>query len=198
MRLRAIAWIDVACKLVLFALLAVAIVFPELDQFSGKAFGARAIMYPIAVLVVPAAWLLLGRRRGARFPFDVDLLVTLPFLIDVLGNAFDLYDTLDWWDDANHLVNWAILSAGFGRLLVRSSLGRLYVWALVTGFGAVTAILWELAEYVAFIRDSPELATAYEDTLGDLSLGTLGSMVAGLITVWALGRARSMSPVDAA
>ncbi len=36
--------------------------------------------------------------------------------------------------------------------------------ALVVGFGAVTAILWEIAEYFAFIRDSPELATAYSDT----------------------------------
>jgi hypothetical protein len=49
---------------------------------------------------------------------------------------------------------------------------------MVVGFGAASAIVWELAEYVAFIRDSPELATAYEDTLGDLALGTTGSVVA--------------------
>ena len=48
------------------------------------------------------------------------------------------------------------------------------------GFGAVTAILWEIAEYLAFIRNSPELATAYVDTLGDLSLGLTGSTLAGL------------------
>jgi hypothetical protein len=46
--------------------------------------------------------------------------------------------------------------------------------------------VWELAEYVAFIRDSPELATAYEDTLGDLALGTAGSVVAAAaVASWA-------------
>jgi hypothetical protein len=30
---------------------------------------------------------------------------------------------------------------------------------LVVGFGGVTAILWELGEYFAFIRHSSELAT---------------------------------------
>jgi hypothetical protein len=33
----------------------------------------------------------------------------MPFLIDTAGNAANLYDTIDWWDDANHVVNWAIL-----------------------------------------------------------------------------------------
>lgn len=52
--------------------------------------------------------------------------------------------------------------------------------ALVIGFGATTAILWEIAEYLAFIRVSPELDTAYVDTLGDLTLGLTGSALAGL------------------
>ena len=37
-------------------------------------------------------------------------------------------------------------------------------------FGAVSGIVWETAEYFTFVRNSPELATAYTDTLGDLSL----------------------------
>ena len=52
--------------------------------------------------------------------------------------------------------------------------------AYVIGFGATTAILWEIAEYVAFIRNSAELDTAYVDTLGDLALGLTGSIVAGV------------------
>ncbi len=44
--------------------------------------------------------------------------------------------------------------------------------ALAVGFGAVTAILWEFAEYFTFIRGSPEIETAYTDTLGDLALGS--------------------------
>ena len=53
--------------------------------------------------------------------------------------------------------------------------------ALGAGFGAATAIAWEVMEYFAFIRNSPELETAYTDTLGDLSLGLTGSVVAATI-----------------
>ena len=35
----------------------------------------------------------------------------------------------------------------------------------------MTAILWEIGEYFAFIRNSSELATAYTDTLGDMAAG---------------------------
>jgi hypothetical protein len=44
----------------------------------------------------------------------------------------------------------------------------------------VLAIGWELGEWWTFIRHGTELDTAYEDTLGDLTLGTLGALVAGL------------------
>jgi hypothetical protein len=169
--------LDVGAKLLLVALLAFG-AFSGLQQFEGKAFGGRLIAYPIAVLVLPAAWRLFARRRP--FPALADLLITAPFLIDVLGNAFDLYDTVDWWDDANHFFNWALLSAGAGLLLARSRPPRWQLAVMVVGFGAASAIVWELAEYVAFIRDSPELATAYEDTLGDLALGTTGSLVAAI------------------
>ena len=40
---------------------------------------------------------------------------------------------------------------------------------------------------MTFIRHSPELTTAYHDTLGDLALGLAGSVVAGLL-VALLGR----------
>ncbi len=41
--------------------------------------------------------------------------------------------------------------------------------------------MWEIGEYFAFIRSSSELQTAYTDTLGDLAMGTLGALLAGLI-----------------
>lgn len=35
--------------------------------------------------------------------------------------------------------------------------------------------------FAAFVRHSPELSTAYTDTLGDLALGSLGALLAGLV-----------------
>ena len=60
----------------------------------------------------------------------------------------------------------------------------------VTGLGAVLAIGWELGEWYTFIRHGTELDTAYEDTLGDLTLGTLGAFVAGL-ALWRWVRSRA-------
>ena len=64
---------------------------------------------------------------------------------------------------------------------MRLPLGVLNTFALAVGFGAVTAILWEFGEYFAFIRDSPELATAY-GALEGLALGLTGSTLAAFVT----------------
>ena len=132
---------------------------------------------------------MLGRRPA--YPYAADVLLTLPFLIDTAGNALDFYDTIGWWDDANHFVNWMLLSGAVGLLAWRNRIGRWESVAFVVGFGAVSAILWEVAEYFAFIRHSSELATAYSDTLGDLALGLTGSVVAGLATALAPRRKRT-------
>jgi hypothetical protein len=183
-------WVDLALKAALIGLLLLAVLIPDLPQFEGKAMTGRALTYPLAALVVPAAWWLYGRKRTDRYPYALDILLVSPFLIDVAGNALDLYDRIDWWDDANHFVNWGLLVAAFGQLLVLLPVGRVAAGALAVGFGGVSAILWELAEYFAFIRDSPELDTAYTDTLGDLTLGLSGSVVAALVTVWVWPRLR--------
>lgn len=157
-----------------------AVTQPDLPQFHGKAMTGRALTYPIAALVVPVIWFLRGRRGS--YPHDIDILLVLPFLIDTAGNAADLYDAISWWDDLNHLVNWAILVTGFGQFLRRVGTGALEGFGLAVGFGAVTAILWELGEYVTFIRtNTNELSTAYTDTLGDLALGLTGSVIAATL-----------------
>ena len=142
------------------------------------------------MVLVPAVWFALGRKRVWRYPFDVDILVVLPFAIDMAGNAANLYDTIDWWDDANHFVNWAILVTGFTLLLERTSLPQRAIAGLGVGFGAVAAIVWELLEYETFIKHSKELKTAYTDTLGDLALGLGGSLVAACGVAWVVSRRR--------
>ena len=181
---RALRWIDIGLKAALIGQLVAAVALPDLPQFEGKAMAGRAIAYPIAVLLVPAVWWVLNRRRRIAYPYGLDILWTLPFLIDVTGNTANLYDSVAWWDDANHFVNWAILVAAFGQLLIRLPVGRVAAAGLAVGFGALTAVLWEFAEYVTFIRtNEEELRTAYEDTLGDLALGISGSVVAAILTV---------------
>jgi hypothetical protein len=181
-------WLDLAVKLSLVLLLAFG-AFSGLERFAGKAFGWRLVGYSIAALIVPAIWA--ARGRYPPYPWVADTLFVLPFLIDTLGNALNLYDTIDWWDDANHFVNWALLGGAVAAALRRIDVKRAELFSLVVGFGGVTAILWELGEYFAFIRNSPELATAYTDTLGDLALGLSGATLTAAIAVIAAGRVRS-------
>src|SRR4029453_15628602 len=101
---------------------------------------------------------------------------------DVVGNALDLYDTISWWDDLNHFVNWALLSLAVGHLVLLFGRPGVAIFLMVGGVGATAAILWELGEYIAFIRDSEEYDTAYTDTLGDMMLGLAGATGAALRT----------------
>jgi hypothetical protein len=171
---------------VVFALtvaqLLVATVLPDLEQFEGKAFGWRLLAYPLMMLTVPALWWAAQRRSARRepVPWGAFTLVMAPFLIDVTGNTLDLYDTLAWWDDANHFVNWLLLCGGIGLIVCHRVEPAWAVLVVVTGIGALLAIAWELGEWFAFIRHGTEIETAYEDTLGDQALGTLGGLVAAL------------------
>jgi hypothetical protein len=179
-------WTPVLVLVATVGQLAVAEWWPGIERFADKAFGARLLAYPALMLLAPALWwLFVGRRdRSAAPPYTAFTLIMLPFLIDVTGNSLDLYDTVDWWDDANHYVNWLLLLAGLGLLIARDVRPDWAMTVFVTGLGAVLAIGWELGEWFTFIRHGTELDTAYEDTLLDLTLGTLGSLTAGLILLW--------------
>lgn len=173
--------VDLGVKVATVALLAWAVLSPELPQFQGKAFTGRAVAYPVALLALPVLWWLFARRR-IPFPVVPDILIGLPFLIDVAGNALNLYDTIDVWDDLNHLVNWGLHTAAIGLLLRYGGWGRPTRIVLAFAWVVTTAVLWEFAEFATFVRDSPEAATAYADTLGDLALGMVGGLVAAIVT----------------
>ena len=163
--------------------LAVAEWVPGIDRFADKAFGARLAAYPLLMLVAPVLWWLLAGRRAPRAgaPWAAFTLIMLPFLVDVTGNSLDLYDSVTWWDDLNHFANWFLLLTGVGLLLGPRVQPRWAVAVLVCGLGAVLAVGWELGEWWTFIRHGTELDTAYEDTLGDEALGTLGALCAGVL-----------------
>jgi hypothetical protein len=172
--------VDVVVKVATVGLLAWAVLNPDLPQFTGKAFTGRALAYPVALVVVPVGWWLFGRSRIA-YPVGADILLGLPFLIDVAGNALDLYDTIEWWDDANHLVNWALHTSAVALLLRAGSWGYRTRVALAFCWAVTTAVLWEFAEYVTFVPGSPEAATAYADTLLDIALGMVGGGIAAVV-----------------
>ena len=185
-RRRTLLAADLGVKAGVLALLALALAFPDWERFAGKAMAGRAVAYPLALLVVPLGHLAARRRalarRGvpSRYPVGADLLFGLPWLVDLAGNAVDAFDRVGWFDDAAHLLNWALLTGALVAVLPRD-LPRWVAVLLATGTGCLAALGWELAEYATFIRGGAEEATAYRDTLGDMSLGTLGALLSAAV-----------------
>ena len=180
---RSLIWLPALILVATIGQLAVAQWVPGIERFADKAFGARLIAYPVMMLLVPAIWWLVVKRKKpeAEPPYVAFALIMLGFLVDTTGNSLDFYDTLTWWDDMNHFVNWVFLNAGIGLLIVggvRPTWARIVV---VAGIGSMLALGWEIGEWYTFIRHGTEIETAYEDTLGDETLGTLGALVAGFI-----------------
>jgi glycopeptide antibiotics resistance protein len=198
-----LARIDWFVKLALIALLVHGVVDPDLPQYQGKGMGWRLLTYPLSTLVVPVIWFLWTRspsrrERAGAYPYLIDICVVAPFLIDTAGNTANLYDTIDWWDDLMHVVTWIPWVTAVGLALRRLPLGRLNVAALTIGFGAVTHIIWEVLEYLTFVRGNPsEAATAYEDTIGDLVASLSGSIIGAILVatvLWNLGAPESAPP----
>jgi glycopeptide antibiotics resistance protein len=181
---RRLLWLNVAVKALLAGLLLFS-VFSDLTRFNGKAMLARALAYPLAALIVPVVWRLRGRPRP--YPHLIDILVVLPFLIDTGGNVLDLY-SIWWFDDVAHLLNWLILVSAFALALQRTRLDRLPSWSIAVGLGAATAILWELGEYTVMKLGSSGLQLTYEDTIGDLALGGLGTLLGATLVSLATRR----------
>ena len=176
-------WLPALVLAATVAQLAVATFVPGIERFDYKAFGARLAAYPAMMLLVPAIWWLTVRRRSpdATPPYVAFALIMLGFLVDTTGNSLDLYDSVVWWDDPNHFVNWFFLLSGIGLIIASDLEPRWAQVLLVTGLGCLLALGWELGEWYTFIRHGTELDTAYEDTLADMTLGSCGAFLAALV-----------------
>lgn len=182
--------LNVLVKLINIALILLAVVEPDLPQFQGKAMGARLIMYPLAVLVVPVIWMILGRR--SPYPHLIDILAVLPFVNDTAGNALNLYNTTRIFDRFAHWFSWASLTTAFGSAVSLTRIKRINVFALALGFGVTTIVLWEIAEFIVMRMGASGLQLTYSDTMDDLILSSLGSLVGSILVTTLFWRGKLM------
>lgn len=145
-----IKYLNIASKLLLVGLFAHYLLNPDLTQYQNKGMSGRLVAYPLIASLVFIIYSVVRwySNKKIAYPHLVDLLVTLPFAIDLLGNAFNLFNTIEWWDDLMHLLLWGfwVLAVGVA-LRSYTKLAKLPVAGLTIGFGAVSSIIWELAEY---------------------------------------------------
>lgn len=178
------AVLDVTAKIVLALLLVLVVLDPTWGNLEGKAPNTRAMTYPLLAFAVPA-WRLLC-PTDAAYPWLPDLLLTSAAFSDILGNRLDLYDRLFWFDDLAHLGLTLCVTAAMVLLTLERTVSAVVVLERSVALGMTAALVWEVFEYVSFVTQSAELPTAYADTIGDLGLGWIGTILAaGLVhTIW--------------
>lgn len=164
----------------LVVLLVHAAMHPDLPQFDGKAMAARLALFPLAAAIVPAGWWFVRRRRGpgVAFPWAASVLLVLPFVVDLFGNAFQLYIEIERFDDAVHTLNPVLGVAGVALLLDRTGVPRWSVWVMAFGLGCAAHICFELIEYLLLVElGAVELGLTLPDTLSDLAWGLAGAAI---------------------
>lgn len=140
------------------------------------------------VLAAALPVLLVPRFVGVRPAFDIVYCITV--LVSAWSNVFDLYTSVAGWDLWVHTI-----ATGVIAITVYLLLARLRVVAapgtdaftprvpivLVTAIGLAISALWEFVEWFgwAFITDG--IFVAYEDTIGDMAVGALGALAAGIL-----------------
>lgn len=162
-------------KALLAALLLTGALFPSVGGFAGKGYAFRLPLFLLPAVVVPILW----RCRSVRdrYPLALDVALTVPFLLDTLGNAIGGFDRWNHFDKVLHVLNWVVLAWGVTVHLSRPDRDRVLLWVAGSGVGAMAAIGWEIAEYAVMKSGVGGLHLTYPDTLADLACGTTGAML---------------------
>jgi hypothetical protein len=167
-------------KAAVIALAVDAFLNSDKPRFRGKAMKVRAIGYAGALLVVPIAWRLRGRPDP--YPRELDLLITLPILVDAGGNAVGLYQNAHV-DDAIHFANGALLAGVVGAVAQPRTKTGWEAATVATAMGTAAAAAWEIFEWVAMKLGAKGMDLTYDDTMDDLIETSAGALLGGVVTL---------------
>ena len=184
------AWLNIAIKVALLVSFAIAI-FATPDVVAGKNMGARAPLFLAPAIIVP----IIGRvRRWSPYPHLADALLSVPFLLDTLGNLLGFYNDYGSTDDVLHFINWVFLVMAFHAFRYRTVNDHRDAIFIGYGFGAIAIIVWEAFEWLIsdagpFAGGVPDaLSLTYGDTVGDLVISSTGGLIGSLIGRYWSGR----------
>lgn len=181
---------NLAVKAALAIAFLIAIAWPP-DVLEGKNMAARAPLFLAPAVIVPV---LARVRRWTPYPHLADALLSLPFLLDTLGNLLGFYDRHEVTDDVLHFVNWVLLVVAFHAFRYRNVADHRDAVMLGYGFGAIAIIAWEAFEWLIsdagpFAGNTPDaLSLTYGDTVGDLVISSTGGLLGSLVGRYAISR----------
>lgn len=145
----------------------------------------------IAALALPA--LMLPRMLGLAAWFDVTACAAV--LVAAWSNVFDLYRTVAGWDLVLHFLCTGVLAVIAAVILTRTGvvalvaavdesgppLRRRTPVTLVPLIALAISGVWEMIEWLGWRYLSDDIFVTYQDTIGDLVMGGLGGVAAGIL-----------------
>lgn len=123
-----------------------------------------------------------------------DMVLCAVVLVAAWSNVFELYTTISWWDVVVHVACTGVVAAGSYLFLARLDVvpvpfDRRFRPAtgvvLTTAFGLALSALWEIVEWLGAKYITSDIFVTYEDTIGDMAAGGVGSLLAGLLVGYA-------------
>ncbi|MCU1407709.1 MAG: hypothetical protein JWQ43_4012 [Glaciihabitans sp.] len=140
----------------------------------------------VAVMALVLLGLCVPRLLGVRPALDIVFSVAL--LVAAWSSVLDLYAKVPDWDVVVHFATNGVIAAVAYILFVRAGIAPghldsgvpvISVIVLTTAFGLSGGVLWEIAEWAGHTFIDRSIYVEYNDTIGDLAAGGMGSILAG-------------------
>jgi hypothetical protein len=170
---------DLAIKAIAIALPLYAVVALDAASGAGTAILIRLLVYPLSVAAIPLVWWASG--RPSPYPFVADIALVGPFILDAARIGFDL-SSKPGLDALPHIGGWFSISVVVGLAVGPIVRERWVGFGLMVGTGAVIAIAWEVGEFL-ISRGGGGFELTYGNTIADLSLSLLGSVIGAIAMV---------------
>jgi hypothetical protein len=141
-----------------------------------------------ALFALVFALLLLPRFTRIPKPFDLAVCVLLPMA--TLASTANWYQRFPWTDWVMHCLATGAIAAAVYLMLAGTSLlpplrddRRATTVTLAVMIGLTIGVLWEFVEWFFVDVLSAAVTVGYRDTIADLAMDTLGSLLAGLAVI---------------
>jgi hypothetical protein len=162
----------------MLGILAEALARPDDPRYAGKAIGKRGLVMVPLSLVVPVIHAAPGRDR---YPVWTDNLYLSIFVLDLLGNHFNLYDRYKYFDAIPHAHGTGAVTVVMAELLDLPPLSAV-------GLAQLVHIGLEAQEYYSDVLFGLRNVRGTWDTVNDLLAGAAGSAAYAALLARARGR----------
>ena len=167
---------------------------------AGSAILVAVLFGPVQLGVFALALLGLVAPRFVGLRPAVDVATGVVLLLASWASALDLYVSVPAVDIPMHLLLNALV-AGLALLLLQRTrvvpaLPRSATVVVTTALGFTAGVLWEIGEWAGNRFLDASIYVGYADTIGDLAVGGLGSLLAGLAMPWFAAESRWRGSAD--